>query len=474
MSEPLLSLSEGLYLAEKFESPLPVKYELKECGTLSFRFSRPLRLPVFGRCGPLSDVSFEIEQRDLLGVERQAAGDQASSAGAHAHARILYADREKQLRRTPFFYGSGLDDLATHIESVCAPQRRKLLIIVNPKSGQGNSKQLVEREAVPILRAAGADVEVILTQRSKHATDIVRQKSDLLSYDALLSAGGDGTFHEVLAGLLSRDDWREARRLTLLQIPCGSGNALAASSGHRTVSRAAYAAVRGTRAPLDVATIIQPSTGTRVFSFLSITFGLIANLDIGTEHLRWMGAQRFVWGAIREILAQRTYRADVSFLTAKDDNDGDEEDRMASTSRYPELRALGPLLDVNESVLPDGERRLDTSVWDHVDDGDGFQLFSMSNLPWLDMNFHLHPEAASGSYNFVYATGRNGVVKGFELMTAAEKGEHVEFSWVEQRQITAFAVRPVAEDSWLVVDGEAIDCSPIFGEVHRGLVHRFV
>lgn len=42
---------------------------------------------------------------------------------------------------------------------------------------------------------------------------------------------------------------------------------------------------QGQTAKLDVFSVVQPSHKRR-FAFLSVTFGLIANLDIGTEHLR--------------------------------------------------------------------------------------------------------------------------------------------------------------------------------------------
>lgn len=39
--------------------------------------------------------------------------------------------------------------------------------------------------------------------------------------------------HEMLQGLLDRPDWEAMRGVPLVQIPCGSGNALAASTGER-------------------------------------------------------------------------------------------------------------------------------------------------------------------------------------------------------------------------------------------------
>lgn len=47
----------------------------------------------------------------------------------------------------------------------------------------------------------------------------------------LPAAGGDGTMYEVVQGMLNRPDWDHLRRMPLVQVPCGSGNALAASTG---------------------------------------------------------------------------------------------------------------------------------------------------------------------------------------------------------------------------------------------------
>jgi len=37
----------------------------------------------------------------------------------------------------------------------------------------------------------------------------------------------------------------------------------------------------------------------RSISFMSQSLGLMADLDIGTEHLRWMGDTRFMVGLLR-------------------------------------------------------------------------------------------------------------------------------------------------------------------------------
>lgn len=183
---------------------------------------------------------------------------------------------------------------------------------------------------------------------------------------------------------------------------------------------------------------------------------------------------RFVWGAVREILGQRTHHCRISIVGAEIDALGNDAPsgsrRIKNTGKYPDLRFLGDLIGEDGSVLQDSE--VNTSSWEEID-GD-FQLFSISNLPWLDMNFNLHPNSEEGSLNLVYCVGKQGVARGFQLMTGAERGRHVEWPWVHQRQIAAFRMDPVAEDSWLVVDGEAIERMTVYGELHEGLVRRLV
>lgn len=51
-----------------------------------------------------------------------------------------------------------------------------------------------------------------------------------------------------------------------------------------------------------------------LFSFLSVGWGLLADIDIESERLRALGGQRFaVWGVAR-LIGLRTYKGKVSYL----------------------------------------------------------------------------------------------------------------------------------------------------------------
>ncbi len=86
---------------------------------------------------------------------------------------------------------------------------------------------------------------------------------------------------------MRRPDWSSAVRVPLAPVPTGSGNGLAASAGLWDVATAAVALCRGRAQPIDVASVLQPPAS-RSYCLLSVVYGVMSNLDIGTEHLRWV------------------------------------------------------------------------------------------------------------------------------------------------------------------------------------------
>lgn len=54
---------------------------------------------------------------------------------------------------------------------------------------------------------------------------------------------------------------------------------------------------QGVMSPMDVASVLQPPSQ-RLYMMLLATYGMMSNLDVGSEHLRWMGDTRFTLGAL--------------------------------------------------------------------------------------------------------------------------------------------------------------------------------
>lgn len=77
----------------------------------------------------------------------------------------------------------------------------KPLVIVNPRSGGGATGRTFDSLRRPIERALGP-IEVAMTERPGHGIDLARQGA-LAGHPLVVAVGGDGTFHEIVNGVMS-------------------------------------------------------------------------------------------------------------------------------------------------------------------------------------------------------------------------------------------------------------------------------
>jgi len=97
-----------------------------------------------------------------------------------------------------------------------------MAVIVNPVAGRGLVRKR-EESIVTALRTAGFEFTLFHTQAEGHATELARDAARE-GFDTIVAVGGDGTVHEVAAGM-----WDSNASLGV--IPCGSGNDFAGSQG---------------------------------------------------------------------------------------------------------------------------------------------------------------------------------------------------------------------------------------------------
>ncbi|XP_020818653.1 sphingosine kinase 1 [Drosophila serrata] len=202
---------------------------------------------------------------------------------------------------------------------------KQLLILLNPKSGSGKGRELFQKQVAPLLSEAEVQYDLQITTHPQYAKEFVRTRKDLLErYSGIVVASGDGLFYEVLNGLMERMDWRRAcRELPLGIIPCGSGNGLAKSVAHhcnepyepKPILHATLTCIAGKSTPMDVVRVEIAARDKHyvMYSFLSVGWGLIADIDIESERLRSIGAQRFTLWAIRRLITLRTYKGKVYY-----------------------------------------------------------------------------------------------------------------------------------------------------------------
>jgi YegS/Rv2252/BmrU family lipid kinase len=100
----------------------------------------------------------------------------------------------------------------------------RVKVILNPWSDRGHARQQVEK-IIALGRQYG-QLELALTQEPGHARLLARQAAGE-GYDLVVAAGGDGTVHEVVNGLVRGD----RADVALGVLPIGSGNDFAFGLG---------------------------------------------------------------------------------------------------------------------------------------------------------------------------------------------------------------------------------------------------
>ncbi|MBW3641007.1 MAG: diacylglycerol kinase family lipid kinase [Actinobacteria bacterium] len=101
----------------------------------------------------------------------------------------------------------------------------RVLLLVNPKATTTSADA---RDALAKALASQTELEIVVTERRDHATDLARQ-AVLDGLDVIVALGGDGTVNEVVNGLLA--DGPRAGLPALAVVPGGSTNVFARALG---------------------------------------------------------------------------------------------------------------------------------------------------------------------------------------------------------------------------------------------------
>ena len=211
----------------------------------------------------------------------------------------------------------GTSPSAPKMESVFSlPARRgvhvkKVYLIVNPYGGKGRGK-LILQSAKEEFGRCGTETVVLETQHKRHAEEYART-IPLAGFDALCAIGGDGTFNEVVNGLLTRQD---RQKIPLGFIAGGTGNSTMVDLKAVDTRECVAAICSGVVRAMDVIRIDfftkdgTPGAPKAFKSFDSpqsryfinaLGFGLGVQSAMTAEGLRCLGQMRYDVGAVYNI-----------------------------------------------------------------------------------------------------------------------------------------------------------------------------
>lgn len=349
---------------------------------------------------------------------------------------------------------------------------RKFLCLINPKSGPGKAKQIFEAYCLPIFVDARIQCETIYTTYSNHAHDLVRDMKALDDYDGIVIVSGDGLFHEVLNGIMKRNDWESViRNVPLGVIPGGSGNGLAHSllhhsnENHSDLTANAFLIAKNYTSSFDVCAVNHFKFG-RLYSFLSLEVGFIADVDLESEWMRFLGDGRFVVQVIRRLcggslrkvngtLAWVGENVDVNYTDYWKANEGE-----VGSAKEPKLKYLT------------GDNVSSSNVqWETIQD-DFYSIWGV-NVAYMSKSSFVSPDSKHHDSLLKLTSVRkskgskNGRLKLLEYILGVEHGSHLKLDYVDQPSVKAFKFKPAkfTKSSKMAVDGEAVDMGEIGFEV---------
>ena len=119
--------------------------------------------------------------------------------------------------------------------------------------------------------------------------------------------------HEILNGLLEREDSSRAIQTPIAQIGAGSANGLCCSlafladetfanvSLENLATSTAFQLLKAEAKPLDIIKL-ELCNRKILYSFLNIEWCIIADVDLESENYRYLGGARFLFGMIKRLI----------------------------------------------------------------------------------------------------------------------------------------------------------------------------
>ena len=294
----------------------------------------------------------------------------------------------------------------------------RFFVIVNPKSGKQKGLSIVDKIR-PIFESNGISLAILETKYQGNAKQIV-QTMDFDTINAILVVGGDGTLNEVVNGMLNRND---NLKLPIGIIPGGSGNSFAADLNMYDPIHAAKKICSFNTKSVDVLELEMDHEMN--FAINLVGWGLVKDVGIRAEKLRWLGPIRYTFAAMIEI-----------FL-----NQGQKSELIINGKKFFGIYTF--IIGCNSI---------------HVGNG-------MKMAPNAKLN--------DGLLDLVVVEGDISKTRLLSVMPQLFKGTHVREKEVEYLQVKSFSIYPSYNDI-LNIDGEMVGTTPIKVSVKNRVIEIFI
>jgi len=157
--------------------------------------------------------------------------------------------------------------------------KEKFIAIVNPAAGGGRSAKLAGSQLAR-LKELGLRIDVIASMGPGHASELAREAYGQ-GYRKFLAVGGDGTAHEIINGIFSRE--QPVQRIELGFLPLGTGNSFLRDFTNRGAESSVEALESGRKRCVDLLRL-RHAAGT-IYSFNLLSVGFTADVGAITNRV---------------------------------------------------------------------------------------------------------------------------------------------------------------------------------------------
>ena len=190
----------------------------------------------------------------------------------------------------------------------------KFILTINPHGGTKQGRSILNK-VEPIFNAENTELHIIETTYAGHAKEIANQ-INLSNYDAFIAIGGDGTLHEVVNGMLTRND---GVKIPIGIIPGGSGNSYMHDLGLADPIEATNAILHGQKRLVD--TISIEANHVIQYGMNMVGWGLVSDVGKMAEKWRWLGPSRYTILSILEVFRKKNHFATLIIGNEKIEGD---------------------------------------------------------------------------------------------------------------------------------------------------------
>lgn len=284
----------------------------------------------------------------------------------------------------------------------------KYYITVNPHGGKKKGLHILE-QVLPVFESVNAEVIVLETEYAGHTRDLARE-TNMSEYDGFCCIGGDGTMHEAINGMMTRQD---GQRFPIGLITGGTGNSFMHDLDCLDPVNAAKRIITGRRRPIDI--LECDADGVIYYGFNIVGWGIPTDANNLAEKMRWLGTQRYNVASIIEVFRHQ--------------------------KRFARVEIDGNMIGADFGFII-GCNTIHT--------GKGMKMAPLARLD-------------DGLIDLVIAR-KAGRLKLLRLFPKVFSGKHIGDTAVDYRQVSKFTIKPEDRNT-LNIDGEMLGSTPIHVKV---------